>query len=438
LSQTATVTREDWNNLADEALRVFALNEVDEGDVYYHMPSHNHYPSLFGWDSGFHAAAMTQLDPLKAQRELETLFRQVRDDGHLPHEVLLPNRYASRWMRGLQTRLVRWEFDGRGASFMVDPPSYHYAAELAYRKTGDIDWLKRVFPFMRRSLDHLLRTRDLRGDGLVAIIHPWESGTDMSPQFFQAMGIREGSSCASARAWLYPAWLYAFNRAGGWQVGRLARANRFVCEDLTINCLTIRACRSMSFLAGELERHNEEGIYRRQAEKMMDALEGLLWDETEGCYFPRFGYRRPRLVRRRTAASLLPLFTGMCKSERAERLISEHLLDPGAFWTAYPVPFNPAPELIGANAWVDRHLWSGHCVWINFSWMLSIGLGEYGHGEEAREMTRRVVRMILREGFYEYYDSRSGEGTRIADFCWPALALDMMARFWPQAVDGTD
>jgi neutral trehalase len=189
----------------------------------------------------------------------------------------------------------------------------------------------------------------------------------------------------------------------------------------------------MSFLAGELERRHEEGLYKRWAEKIMDALEGLLWDEKAGCYFPRFGHRRPRLLRRRTAASLLPLFTGLCRRERAERLISEHLLDPGSFWSPYGVPFNPAPELSGAKPWVDRHLWSGHCVWTNFCWMLSIGLGEYGYAEEAREMTARVVRMVLREGFYEYYDSRNGEGRRIPDFCWPALALDMMSRFWPQA-----
>jgi hypothetical protein len=430
------LTGSDWKKLLDEARRVFALNEVDQGDVYYHMPSHNHYPSLFGWDSGFHAAAMTHMDAVKAQRELETLFKQVGSDGHLPHEVLLPNSYANRWTRGLQTRLVRWEFDGRGASFMVDPPSYHYAAELAYRKTGDKGWLKRVFPLMCRSLDFLLQKRDIRGDGLVTILHPWESGTDMSPQFFRALGIRERGICSHAIAWLYPGWLYAFNRAAKWRARALAKANRFVCEDLTVNCLVVRACRSTSFLAGELQRRREEGNYRRRAEEMIDAMDRHLWDERAGCYFPRFGYRRPRLLRRRTAASLLPLFTGLCRRDHAERLIHEHLLNPEAFWTAYPVPFNPESELTGTGEWVERHLWSGHCVWVNISWMLAIGLGEYGYVEEAREMTARVVHMILREGFFEYYDSRSGEGRRITDFCWPALALDMMARFWPQAVGG--
>jgi len=55
---------------------------------------------------------------------------------------------------------------------------------------------------------------------------------------------------------------------------------------------------------------------------------------------------------------------------------------------------------------------------------------------EARELTRRVACMVLKEGFYEYYDSRSGKGKRIPDFCWPALTLDMIARFWPQVVEG--
>ncbi len=430
------LTRDDWSLLRGEAQRVFNLNEVDRGDIYYHMPSHNHYPSLFAWDSGFHAAAMTHMDAEKAQRELETLFRQVGADGHLPHEVLLPNRYSSRWMRGLQTRLVRWEFDGRGASFMIDPPSYHYAAEMVYRATGDLAWLRGVFPLMHRCLDFILRTRDIRGDGLISILHPWESGTDMSPQFFQALGIRGRRPGNSTRAWLYPSWLYAFNRAASWRAGRLARADRFVCEDLTMNSIAVRACRSMSFLAGELERQQEEGFYRRQAERMMEALEDLLWDEEAGCYFPRFGYRRPRLLRHRTAASLLPLFTGMCRRERAERLIREHLLDPGAFWTAYPVPFNPGPEADKSGAWVENHLWAGHCVWVNFSWMLSIGLGEYDYARKAREMTARVVRMVVNGGFYEYYDSRSGEGMRIKDFCWPGLALDMAARFWPQVAGG--
>lgn len=433
LNRDGPLERADWESLVEESRRVFSANEVEMGDTYYHMPSHLHYPSLFAWDSGFHAVAMSVLDCSRAQRELETLLRQVAGDGHLPHEVLLPNRGSSRWLRGLETRLVKWEFDGRGASFMVDPPVCHFAVETVYRRCGDTAWLRRIWTPLRRCLDYLLKSRRLRGDGLVVVFHPWETGTDLSPQFFEALGLRGRGLTSPISAEVYPTILYAFNRALGWKPHRLAAADRFVCEDLTVNSLAARACRSMSFLAEELGRKGEAGEYRRKAQEMMEALDARCWDEVKGCYFPRFGYRRSRLARRRTAASLLPLFTGLCSRERACRMVEEHLLDADGFWTPYPVPFNPERELAGTGPWVERHLWSGHCVWVNFSWMLSIGLVEYGYPDEARELTRRVVRMVLREGFYEYYDSRSGEGRRIRDFCWPALALDMMARLWPQA-----
>lgn len=423
----------DWSSLVEASLRVFTLNEVDLDDIYYHMPSCNHYPSLFGWDSGFHAAAMVHLDAAKAERELETLFRQEGEDGHLPHETLLPHHASRPWLHRAKTLLVRWGFDRNGVSYMVDPPSYHYAAELVFRHTRNEAWLRRLWGGMCRSLDFLLEVRNAHGDGLVTIFHPWESGTDMSPQFFSAMGLDRCGWRNALRSSLYPTGLFAFNLLKGWNTEKLAAADRFACEELTMNCLAIRACRSMSFLAGELGRKQEEERYGRRAAAMMDAMDDRCWDESEGCYFPRFGMKRPRLARRKTADSLMPLFGGLCRRDRAERLIGEHLLNENEFWSEYPVPFNPPGELREEEKWVDRRLWSGHCVWINFCWMLAIGLGEFGYAQEAREMTARVVRMILREGFYEYYDSRNGEGRRIPDFCWPALALDMMARFWPQA-----
>jgi glycogen debranching enzyme len=171
MRQSGPLERRDWEILAEESRRVFAANEVEIGETYYHMPSYLHYPSLFAWDSGFHAVALTHLDCSKAQRELETLMRQVSRDGHLPHEVLLPNRCSHRWLRGLETRLVKWEFDGRGASFMVDPPSYHYAAELAYRRCGDTAWLKCIWRPLRRCLDYLLKARYVQRNGLVTVFH---------------------------------------------------------------------------------------------------------------------------------------------------------------------------------------------------------------------------------------------------------------------------
>jgi len=426
----------DWKALLKESIEVFHTNEVEQNDIYYHMPCCFHYPSLFAWDSGFHAVAMSHIDPVKAARELETLFSQVSSDGHLPHEIQLPNLFSHRWARGLQTRLVSWEYDGRGASYMVDPPSYHFAAEIVFTKTGDSDWLARLWPSMACSLDYLLQSRDVLGNGLVTIFHPWESGTDLSPQFFAALKLKPESRWSDMKADLLPTFLYAFNHRNKWTPDRLARAERFVCQELVINCLTARACLSMAFLAGESGRDRDEIHYRSAAARIVEAIDAVCWDEEAGCYFPQFGFYEPKPARVVTAASILPVFTGLCPPERMERVIRRYLLNPLYFRTEHPLPFNTREGLLGMGDWIENHLWSGHCIWINICWMLAIGLGENGYLEEAREITLRVVRMILREGFYEYYDSRSGEGKRIRDFTWPALALDMIARFWPEITEG--
>jgi glycogen debranching enzyme len=427
-------TIEDWRLLAGETARVYSRNEVETPDAYFHMPSAEFYPSLFAWDSGFHSVAMLQVDPEKSKRELETLFGVVAADGHLPHEVLVkapetrrqPSRNLMRWF-------ARWQYDPERASRMIDPPVYVYSAELALDKTGDVDWLRRIWPGVKSCIDYLLDQRDLFADGLVSILHPWESGTDLSPQFFEVLNLDPGRRLHSWRATVYPVLLYMFNNRVRWNPEPLKEANRFVVEDLTVNSITIRAIRSAAALAAAAGDERGASRYRSRASLMAEALDRYCFDEETGCYYPRWDVADPRLSKVKTAASILPIFAGGCRRENCERLVREQLLDPGRFWGRYPVPFNPADSPGGR--WTDRKLWSGHCVWVNFNWMLSIGLSELGFAEEARRLTAATVRMIRDAGFYEYYDSRDGSGQRVRDFTWAGLALDMMARFFPEATE---
>ena len=405
---------------------------MDITEDYYHMPNARAYPSLFAWDSAYHAVTMTHIDPRKAALELQTLFRHVAADGHMPHEVLVPCAATrARPLRNFMRWVVQWEYDSRKASHLVDPPVYVYAAELVFDRTHDRQWLSGIWEGLCRCLDYLLDERDVFGDGLVSIFHPWEAGTDLSPQLLPALGMYPSRRFDVVQSTLYAALLYRFCNTYCWDPEALARENRFVVEDLTINCITIRALDSASRLASAVGDHLAESRYRSRREQMAEALECVCWDEATGCYYPRWDARQPRLAKVKTAASLLPLFAGTSPPGRLERLVREHLLDEACFWAPYLLPFNPHDELSGARPWVESRLWAGHCIWINFNWMLAIGLSENGHRETARELTRRTVRMIEREGFWEYYDSLTGKGKRMRDFTWPGLVLDMMSRLFP-------
>lgn len=422
-----------WLKLKAETERVFKNNEVELEHDYYHMPSAYFYPSLFAWDSGFHSAVMLHIDKEKAKWELETLFKQVAADGHLPHEVLFPCPATTRRpLRNFMRWISQWAYDSNEASFLIDPPIYVAAAELIYNETKDLEWLKRIWNNLSGCVDFMIEKRDVLGDGMVSILHPWEAGTDMSPQFFPAMKLDKKKRTHAVKSLTSTGFLYLYCRLNSWDPEVLKEKNRFVVEDLTVNCITVRALKSMSKLASAMGRESESERCRLKADLMSNRLNDLFWDDESSCYYPRWNAEDPKLSRFKTAASLLPLFAGACTGERLERLVEKHVLNGGEFWTEHLFPFNPHDELKSARPWLEKRIWAGHCIWINFNWMISIGLSENGYTDEARELTRKTVLMVLEQGFHEYYDSLSGKGMRVLDFTWPGLALDMIARHYPE------
>ncbi len=191
--------------------------------------------------------------------------------------------------------------------------------------------------------------------------------------------------------------------------------------------MTIRRLVSLSRLYNEVGRKDKADAYLNQARKMMDTLIKVSWDDEDGCFFPRWDIENPKLSKRTTCASLLPLITGLVPEDKAKRLINEHLLNPREFWLDYVVPFNAQDELDRENLYLENvMLWRGHCIWANMNWMVVQGLKEYGYHEQATEIARRTALMIRASGFYEFYDPRTGRGAGAQNFTWPGLVLDMI------------
>jgi glycogen debranching enzyme len=431
------VTKDDYRALKAETARVYAQNRVTRDIGTFHMPSEGKYNSLFGWDSGWHAIAMTRIDPEIAASEVEALTRiQEEDTGRISHDTHFQDLDEKNGFIGKLTKSMgESQYDDQGRSAMIDPPSYIIAAEKVYAQTRDRAWLDRVLPRLERCVHYLTRDRDLFGDGLVSVIHPWETGTDSSPAYDKILGLDFTTPLgAPKRGLMYPKML-DYNAEFGWDPQEAKRRNRFVLEDVTFNSITIRAVLSVANLYETIGDTGKAKSLRKQAKEMVAALDRVNWVEEEGCYFSRYDVKNPKLAMRTTCASLLPILTGLVSKERAERVISEHVLNPDEFWLDYLFPFNAADEMIGDKVYMeDLLLWRGHCIWTNMNWMITEGLLNYGFQEEARELVRRTAKMILHEGLWEYYDFRNGQGKGAHDFNWPGLVLDMIAVTWPEAV----
>ena len=414
--------------LEAQARLVFETNRVDAEIGLFHLPSAETYRSFFAWDSGWNVIALSLLDPELAYQELKTVFQVQCEDGHVPHEVRVPGLGETDPLRILTLLAVRRQYDRLGRSRFVDPPSFLIAAELLFRRTGDPRVLE-LLPAMQRCVDYLLGPRDLFGDGLVAIIHPWESGTDSAPVFDGPMGIDIRNPLVILDYLVKYPQLLNFCADLGWDTAAIADANRFVFEDTGMNGVTAAGLMSMAFLYGAAGQPAPSDRCRRRASDMVRAMEAVMWDDQDGFFYPRYDRVHPRQSRRRCLSGVAPLLTGLVEEEKALRLIEGALLSGDHFAGAWLVPFNSIAEIEDRIPGEDMLLWRGHCIWASMNWIAARAAAAYGRSDLARRITRATAEMLAAEGFREYYDSRTGRGMGATGFTWPALVLDMIERY---------
>jgi hypothetical protein len=338
----------------------------------------------------------------------------------VPHEAVLPD------LAPRDEGLGDMYFDEQGRCRVIDPPSSLIAAEVLYRKTQDPRILA-LLPAMQKCLDYLMRERDLLGDGLVSIIHPWESGTDQAPVYDRPLGINPLDPLASYKSFKQGRAILKNCYDLDWDLPRIGASDMFVVEDLCLNGITAAGALS---LANLYEADNQPGpaaVARGTAENMAAAMERYCWNDERGFFYPRWSVKRKEPQLRTCASGFLPLLTGLIDPAKARRLFDEDLLNPRRFNTPYVVPFNSEEELNREfNPIFQANLWRGRCVWVNMSWMAARAASLYGRNDMARDITRRNARMIGRAGFREWYHPRSGRGKGAKGFTWPALILDMI------------
>jgi glycogen debranching enzyme len=137
----------------------------------YAVPNTDVYPHQWLWDSCFHALVWAELgEPERAVAELTAALADQAEDGFVPHIRYLDDPEG---LRG---------FWGRPAtSSITQPPMYgHAIAEL--RRRG-VDVPAELVERARLGLRFLLDRRARSGDGLVTVVHPWETGCDDSPRW---------------------------------------------------------------------------------------------------------------------------------------------------------------------------------------------------------------------------------------------------------------
>jgi glycogen debranching enzyme len=296
------------------------------------------------WDSCFHALGYRTFNAEFAADVLYAVLAAQREDGFLAHRV-----------------------SPTGMSDVTQPPLLAWTFFELFRFTNGRSLIGKSYPQLVRFIEWMLENRRVEKSGLLAwkttqdeLCRSQESGMDNSPRFDRGEPI----------------------------------------EAVDFNAYVINEMKCLAEMALLLKRYGDAAAWKERVERLSEAMNELLWDETDGFYYDRtFDGERIRL---KTSAGFLPLFAGAADERQAVRLV-DHLCSPDEFWTVFPVP-----SVARNEDGYELDMWRGP-TWLNIDLLIVEGLKRCGFREQARELSRKALSAVehwyARLGsIYEFYD----------------------------------
>ncbi len=416
------------------------------------VPAQRQYPYQWSWDSAFIAIGYARYDLWRAAEELRALFDAQWADGRVPHIVFHNATPATPYFPGP----AFWQIERSphaptsvATSGIVQPPVHATAIRHLYTCAASqgahspatalaFETVAEFFPRLCAWHAYLFRERDPHNEGLVAIIHPWESGQDNSPLWdpvLQRMDLRPEQIPPYTRAdtravnaaerplqFDYDRYIYLvdFFRQHDYDDRRIIAAGcPFVVQDVLFNTLLCRADQDLAALAQLLGA--DPTPFLERAARTGAAINRKLWDERRG-YYADYDLAAAMAIPMPALAGFTPLYAHIPDAARAARLVT-YLASPAfGFDTDPTVGFPAASYDRFAEGYSPRRYWRGP-VWIQMNWLLQHGLQNYGYTAHAERLRRAIVELPQVGGFREYFDPETGAGYGAEAFSWTAALL---------------
>lgn len=338
------------------------------------------------WDSAFGAINEKWLNafPLP-QGSLETMLGAARGDGRMPFALCL-DQYTY------------------GDEELIQPFILPLAIWDVYLKHGDRRMLRRALKPLIGFDDWMRRQRDPKGEDLIQLTIPGESGWDNSKRYVQNKRLVQEAS-------------------------PMIRQKRHI-QSPDFNTYVYMGRRIIARMAKELGLGEIEVDFIDRARRTARGL-ATMWDAGEGLYLDRFMDDHAP-IRVRTPGGMIPLLSGLVGKNEVAAIV-EVLTDPRRFWTRYPVP--TLDRLDEDHTTADEYFsyWNGR-VWPNINWLLIEGLCRARQYSTARELLSRTISMCFASGeawCMENYHPETGcpfFTHNIFNYTWGCLFNDLLLR----------
>ena len=373
----------------EPAVRAGALEVLDaswrEADGFC-PPNPEVYPHQWLWDSCFHAIAWSALGDPRGVRELASCLSGRLESGFVPH------------MRYLGPSEGRGPLPDR--SSFTQPPIYAHAARLLV--AGGADLGAEVVDGVASGLEWLWQHRRTP-QGLMYVVHPWETGTDDSPRWDDWVGLSAYDHAA------YSAWdRRLVDETSFDDQGAATGSRSFACAPASFNSLCAHAAMECAELTGD-------DRWRVRGAELADLADDLLWDEESGLWVdqPLLGggerCRTPTLD-----GALGALVTG--DPAKAARVLGQ-LTDPEGFGAPYGMAYLPRSHA----SYDPGEYWRG-AAWPQLNYLMAVAARRCGDDATYAGIRGMAFAGVLASGFAEYWNPEDGTGLGAVPQGWAAVA----------------
>jgi alpha,alpha-trehalase len=375
----------DFTRLAPQTIRP-ANGYIKHG---YLVPS-GYYPQMWDWDGFFIGLHWANQDPANAKylRDWVLAFAGSAD--------------AEGYVSGCITPTGPRPLFGKFAM----KPFLAQGALIASRDLNDYEWLRPVWPAMKRIIDYRRRTQFDPKWGLWFWDNAMQSGADNNPALTNHENDRSAILAVDASVW------------------------------------AMREYQAMAILAQHLDDIASAHEYQADALTTRRAIRRQFYSPRDAMFWNR---RRDtgEIIRVVAWSNFLPLIDGLLSRGEARRMIERYLLNPAqmrsprGFRSLSSFDRNYNNEAI-INPYSN---WRGP-IWINANFLDWIALRRYGFNNEARWLALTLAEDIHRDierwgSMHENYDAETGDGLaptpeqspggKFAGFVgWNLLAQDMV------------
>jgi hypothetical protein len=387
---------DDGADVRESARRVLHAHwDSERGHTF---PNRKTYPHQWLWDSCFASIAWAAVgEPANGVRELANALSAQFADGFVPHmRYAFPNRERGPLLE---------------CSSFTQPPMYAHAARVL---AGCGPLPDGLLARVEAALSWLWANRRTP-DGLLFLVHPWESGADDSPRWDSWVADFLGKRDYRRLRWWRPRWsrfdrhlvqVAVFNAAGA-----AVDSAEFVAAPAAFNALAAHA-------AGEYAALSGDASWDGRAAELAGLMDRHMWLEREGLWSDVAVRGGGESVHVPTLDGVLPALV------TADRDKAARALDQLTSQQRFAAPYGPTYVARSHPAYRADGYWRGS-AWMQMSYLARLAALRWGRGDLAEQIGECSRRGAMASGFAEHWNPETGRGRGAIPLTWAALAAAM-------------